>query len=90
MELGVTCEWLLRRVVVEVDVNVHGGYGYWGRGEHDCKNDDKDENEGDNNNNGGGVRVMTKRCTVTMDAWAKSERRPTFWLGGGWGRWRSR
>ena len=30
--LAVTCEWLLRRVVVEVDVNAHGGSGYGRRG----------------------------------------------------------
>ena len=30
--LAVTCEWLLGRVVVEVDVNTHGGSGYGWRG----------------------------------------------------------
>jgi hypothetical protein len=33
VELAVTWEWLLRRVVVEVNMNVHGGYGYGRRGE---------------------------------------------------------
>ena len=32
VESAVTCKWLLRRVVVEVDVNVHSGYGYGRRG----------------------------------------------------------
>ena len=30
--LVVKCKWLLRRVVVEVDVNAHGGGGYGWRG----------------------------------------------------------
>ena len=53
-----------------------------GGGDNDCKNEDKDENKGNNDNDGGGVRVMTKMCTVTMDAWAKSQWRPPFWFGG--------
>ena len=32
VESAVTCEWLLRRVVVEIDVNVHGSYCYRRRG----------------------------------------------------------
>ena len=32
VELAVMCKWLLRRVVVEVNINVHGGYGYGQRG----------------------------------------------------------
>ena len=32
VESAVMCEWLLRRVVVEVDVNVHGGFCYRRRG----------------------------------------------------------
>ena len=32
VELAVTCKWLLRRVVVEVDMNVHSGYCYRRRG----------------------------------------------------------
>ena len=32
VELAVMYEWLLWRVVVEVNVNVHGGYSYGRRG----------------------------------------------------------
>ncbi len=32
VESAVTCEWLLRRVVVEINVSVHGGYCYRRRG----------------------------------------------------------
>ncbi len=32
VESAVTCEWLLRRVDVEVDMNVHGGYDTGGGG----------------------------------------------------------
>ena len=53
-----------------------------GGGDNDCKNNDEDENEGNDDNDGGGVRVTTKMCTNTMDAWAKSQRRPPFWFGG--------
>ena len=82
VELTVMYEWLLWRVVVEVNVNVHGGYNYrWG-GDNDCKNDNEDENEGNNGNEGGGVRVKTKMCTAIMDVWAKSQRLPPFWFGG--------
>jgi hypothetical protein len=47
-----------------------------------AKNDDEDENKGNDSNNGGSVRVTTKMCTVAMDAWAKSQRRPLFLFGG--------
>ncbi len=32
VESAVTCKWLLRRAVVEITVNVHGGYCYRRRG----------------------------------------------------------
>ena len=51
-------------------------------GDNDCKNNDEDKNEGNNDNNGGCVRVTTKMCTATMDAWAKSKHCPPFWFGG--------
>ena len=50
--------------------------------DNDCKNNVKDENKGNNDNDGGGIRVTTKMCTVAMDVWAKSQRRPPFWFGG--------
>jgi pentatricopeptide repeat protein len=75
---AVTCERLLRRVVMEVDMNGGNGSGNGVGNVHDDDDDDDDDDDEDDE----GVRVTTKMYTVAMDAWAKSQRRPPFLFGG--------